>query len=51
MRKLQRSLEKSALSDVCANNEDPFTEGLKSRVCKHFNELCAEFRKAGWSDF
>ena len=20
-------------------------------VCKHFNELDAEFRKAGWSDF
>ena len=46
------SLDNSACSDVSVNNEDPFTEGLKSHgVCKHFNELYAVFRKAGWSDF
>ena len=27
------SLDNSAVSDVSANNEDPFTEGLKSPVC------------------
>ena len=27
------SLDNSAVSDVSANNEDPFTEGLKSPEC------------------
>ena len=29
----QGSLDNSAVSDVSANNEDPFTEGLKSLEC------------------
>ena len=33
MRKLQRNLDNSTVSDVSANNEDPFTEGLKSPEC------------------
>ena len=33
MRKLQRNLDNSTVSDVSANNEDPFTEGLKSLEC------------------
>ena len=46
------SLDNSACSDVFVNNEDLFRKVLKpSGVCKHLNELHAEFRKTSWSDF
>ena len=46
------SLDNSACSDVSVNNEDLFRKVLKpSGVCKHLNELYAEFRKTSWSDF
>ena len=33
---LEGSLDNSACSDVSVNNEDPFTEGLKSPKCEAF---------------
>ena len=45
------SLDNSAVSDVSANNEDPFTEGLKSPDCTSILINCMENLETGWSDF
>ena len=46
------SLDNSAVSDVSANNEDPFTEGLTSPEWVSILMNCMQnLKKTGWSDF
>ena len=46
------SLDNSTVSDVSANNEDRFREGLKSLECiSILMKYMQNLEEAGWSDF